>query len=684
MPDGEAMAEEQQAGGSFGTLVLAAGTDIPDDYSQQWYVRCHAYSYPQGTGGRPAGMSSDSWQRREMRSFPASRIQERGHVILTMQEVTQRHAVLTQTCVQLRLSPALVEKVQTMSPTDYDATLALLRSGSTGKKLGDQLRAASPAVRALYQAYKTCSRHVVGSPSSHASLRSRAIGLWSLFGPFTTFITFNPSELHAQLASELCGRPYTFEQNGTPGPDRPASQVERWQVVARNPIACATFLDVVVQAFLAELLCWRRGAPCQTRATGPFGRVLAYFLNLETSGRGGTPHVHGNLIQPALQPAVFFSNLQWQRHAAQYFVESFAHAWLPAPYASLPTVRARFGVAEQQVLSLPASDEPGLVAACQPRLNKGQEVARRDVAAAVLAVNVHTHTDTCSKYGGAPDDEHCRMQYSRPLRAPTLIDPQRQLCIFERDGEQLIPYTPALMAMLPCNQATYFLGDRGRQDRLAEFARRKGLPAPALKPVEQEQMDGAWYSCKYSTKPWDRDGINTSVLEAALESSKRQSTEDRGDASARCPTGDARAQARRRIAHAVNVVTGGLNTPGPLAALYMQLGQDHYISHQTEPFAAHAFLETQPRVAAETVLPDVCLPYERVAGPGLAAPQYVSRVEDYLCRAKELEDYPPYVLAMYYRKEPQDACFKTKESSSTVSQKKKKRRGYPLSRVELL
>jgi hypothetical protein len=105
----------------------------------------------------------------------------------------------------------------------------------------------------------------------------------------------SPQALRALGFDIQCAAPFGAPQGGP-------SLWEKYKAVARNPIACAQFFNVSVDAFYAVFLGMPRGELKQINPDAPFGKVRAYYHRDECSGRGAL-HAHGQVIQVDLQPA---------------------------------------------------------------------------------------------------------------------------------------------------------------------------------------------------------------------------------------------------------------------------------------------------------------------------------------------------------------------------------------------
>lgn len=159
-------------------------------------------------------MSLEAWLRLLYSRFPREQFAQNVPMVLDGWNISQRHNTNTQAYVQSLIAPQVVDNLGAISAVDLARSIVLLNSNLRGSRLADALRSEAEPVRTLFKSFQSVAKRVLGSPASFRSLRSRVMSLWMAYGAYTSFITLNPSELHAQLASSLAGRPYDFDQHG--------------------------------------------------------------------------------------------------------------------------------------------------------------------------------------------------------------------------------------------------------------------------------------------------------------------------------------------------------------------------------------------------------------------------------------------------------------------------------------
>ena len=198
-------AAASRAAGSFerlvnGTAFLASETgDRPaSDYDRFWVLATHPTTFPNGVGYRPKGMSEDAYAgilARRPGTSTDPRLQ------CNLYDVLQRHKVNVQTRVSLDGSPAQLARIGTLAASDLSTVMNLLSTTAQGEQRAALFANAPPAVLALLQMIRVSGARVEGSPASLASMRKCAVGLRDYYGPWTTFVTLNPSELQSQVVT---------------------------------------------------------------------------------------------------------------------------------------------------------------------------------------------------------------------------------------------------------------------------------------------------------------------------------------------------------------------------------------------------------------------------------------------------------------------------------------------------
>jgi hypothetical protein len=271
------------------------------DYDPRWFLNVHVASFPNGTGGPPEGMSLKQWLKVLLSRFPREQYGGNPYLVLDAFNILQRHEVNTSARVQQRLQPNDLEEIGNLTIRQYEAVLGLLARGARGSQhLSRLVQELPPGAGALVRSFKVAGGRVFGSPQSFASLRAKMMSLSFLLGPYTAFITLNPSELNADIVFDMAGRAYTFSADGTPGADRPAA-ADRYRIIASNPTLSAEFFTAFMRTFQVVFLGWPEGEPQQVDPHCYFGKITGSFFKYECTARGGL-HGHGQAVMPDLKP----------------------------------------------------------------------------------------------------------------------------------------------------------------------------------------------------------------------------------------------------------------------------------------------------------------------------------------------------------------------------------------------
>ena len=177
--------------------------------------------------------------------------------------------VNVQTRVTLQLNPGLVRRLGSVTRTMLDTVYGLLLSGKRGSVMSTELQKLQPLERDLFNAFRSTANRVPGSAQSMLTLRSSLGGYYDTMQTFTMNLNLNPGDLQAHTIFSMAGGDkasnptYTFDDQGKPL-HRPTA-TRCWEVIAKNPVACALYFTRVLEAFIQEFLGWDRGAATQAR-----------------------------------------------------------------------------------------------------------------------------------------------------------------------------------------------------------------------------------------------------------------------------------------------------------------------------------------------------------------------------------------------------------------------------------
>jgi len=434
---------------------------------------------------------------------------------------------------------------------------------------------------------KVAGARVEGSAQSFGRLRSEAIALWHSGGVWTASVTLNPSELSAGIVFEMCGAGYSYATD-TGIPTGAPGAMERWKIIASNPVVCAEFFRVYVLAFIETFLGWPRGAPCQVNQDCVFGPVVAWYLKFQVMTRGAL-HAHGNIIQPQLQPASvrkLFDSPTGKRRL-QGLMQSLMMQRLPSPYScALPRVTAsRLTESEEPVcIEAPTSRA---IASALPSLTWEAERLMKYVAQVAVVEQNHCHTSACGANGKIGTDDDCRLTYPRSIVPKTLFFDNLCVVELERQSETMPPYLVPLLLALPCNH-NISLGCEIGHWRYKHNQWRKQLAKhphsqatePELPSIEESIADSAEYNVKYNTKVETSESV--SVIHAV-----RPLVQKPGIISLKPPI----ARGVHFLAQALNAVNGTTTFSVSLSAHIILGYGDSIVSHKFIPHDLELFAD---------------------------------------------------------------------------------------------
>lgn len=249
-------------------------------------------------------------------------------LVLDMFNVRQRHAAISQARFAMQADRATFAELATMPAEEIQLALELFNAKSHART-AKRTEEAPSNVRKLLKALSRVLSHIEGTPSYYKSLRSRGIALWHAFGPYTVFPIINPAELQNPWALKLLGFNVNYKNDDAFGaPINMPPVVDRWQAVARNPVACAQFFQAFRQATWEVLFGWRMGDEKQSNAKCLFGDIRAGCDRVENSKRCAL-HAHILLIQRLMQPRSLLILQRVQPDALNTFISHIANKTVP-------------------------------------------------------------------------------------------------------------------------------------------------------------------------------------------------------------------------------------------------------------------------------------------------------------------------------------------------------------------
>jgi len=635
-----------------GVLVsTTAGGPPHSDYLASWFVLTHPQAFPWGTGQKPPGVGRRRWIQYFLRRAPRA---QHAHpmLVLDMFDVLQRHEVNAHTRNGIFATRGQLAEFGRMTGDELEVAMNLFASNKRGAAYAQDLNAASPQVRNAARALKSTGAKIEGTAAAAGTIRSKAIALWHAFGPFTAFNTFNPSEMYSRAVMEMSGVRYrcNVPPFGAPEPAAP-SVVERWRLVAANPVPCAEFFNTFMRTVHSVLYGWDVATGTQANPACVFGRIRAFYMRPECSGRAAL-HGHEQIVQADMQPARLRELQASKLHELIEWIALMAARHLPSPWYAVGSAlgvvaapNARQTTAFED--GYKASEHEFPAAAVLTALNAGV-LAERDaeslvnefVACAASGVQLHEHSARCRKGGHEGTDEDCAMGMPAVLQEATRLLGTSGTMVPRCDNGKLVPFTPPVMLAHPCNHMVVLTCDASRyctQVRGAEATR----SAPLLKSLEEAAADAAEYTCKYTCKA-PQDATSTASVLFAARNTRAVSSLDVALCADDTEKRDAQ-QGKKLMARMINSLRSASVFPLAMAASLLLGYKDATFSHPTAPYNPYAFVarlcERQSSCAADD-LREERVPLYAVRDGNIV--QFTNIATDYECRASELDAVAPY------------------------------------------
>ena len=182
------------------------------------------------------------------------------------------------------------------------------------------------------------------------------------------------------------------------------------------------------------------------------------------------------------------------------------------------------------------------------------------------------------------------MVYPRECYQQSTYNVDTQELLLRRDRGMYVPFMYSLLLANASNHAIYLSCEGGRQDTLRQRWKRAD---PATRGCEPPLITFALaaylaseYATKYSTKP---DGMNIKVPLLRVVRALDECRSRGADTTLNPDSTSSQTQGRRFISRACNAVNGAQVIPATMAALYLLLQNDHFISHEFVTHSANLF-----------------------------------------------------------------------------------------------
>jgi hypothetical protein len=236
--------------------VLPKDQSIVNDYNAGWVPGAHPSAFPYNKGGRPKGMSEKKWSQCILRRYPVEQFAQNLPLIVDMFNILQRHTAYTSSHIHFKFRPRDATIVAQMTPFDIQQVLDIMQMKPRpyGINLSNRLAAigkignndgyfrflmdwliVGPAAKVLYHGITAARGRMLGTAESFRSLRSKVMGTFAVYGPYTMQMNLCPDENIAHWTFDLANKSYTFDIAGNPVNRPHITQCRK--IVAENPAA---------------------------------------------------------------------------------------------------------------------------------------------------------------------------------------------------------------------------------------------------------------------------------------------------------------------------------------------------------------------------------------------------------------------------------------------------------------
>ena len=182
------------------------------------------------------------------------------------------------------------------------------------------------------------------------------------------------------------------------------------------------------------------------------------------------------------------------------------------------------------------------------------------------------------------------MVYPRECYEHSTYNVDTQELLLRRDRGMYVPFMYSLLLANASNHAIYLSCEGGRQDTLRKRWKRadpgtRGCEPPLITFALAAYL-ASEYATKYSTKP---EGMNIKVPLLRVVRALDECRSRGADTTLNPDSTSSQTQGRRFISKACNAVNGAQVIPATMAALYLLLQDDHFISHEFVTHSANLF-----------------------------------------------------------------------------------------------
>jgi len=337
-----------------------------------------------------------------------------------------RREVSLQACIKVKngkLDDETDQFVKSLRKVDFENTVKALQSG----KPNDNER-----IKKILENVKSVGSGVPGSPYAKKTQRQEIMSLQMFYGLPSLFVTINPCDLNSRIVCHYAGKITRIDAPDSEVPDFRS----RALTSANDPVACAKYFVIFIEAFLETLVGVKKGRAGAVHTTpGVLGHAETYYGTVEMQGRGSL-HFHC-LIWLKDMPSP--DDLQLMLEDSEFRTKFFAYLddLICNSYPKDPKT-----VDAQGILTKLPRDP----------LDAGYEDAfKEEVTGIASKKQVHAHTFTCTKYR---NDGKCRFGFGddgKRLVPETIMDEKGNITVKRGDPFLNSFNESILVAMKPIN-----------------------------------------------------------------------------------------------------------------------------------------------------------------------------------------------------------------------------------------
>ena len=304
-------------------------------------------------------------------------------------------------------------------------------------------------VRDLLKQASHVTSQVPGANAAQIVMRNQICGLMIEKGLLSFYLTINPADVYNPIVKFLAGSDIDIDRMTT---DQVPTFWSQSVLVANNPIVCAKFFNIYMEAFVKALLGFR-GVDAESDV-GILGRVSAYYGCVEAQGRGSL-HCHmlvwlaGSLDPNEIRDRIMHMNDTIFRDNLLAFLEDTISTSVPGdplPDDVIPSS-----------LFHPSSVHAPLL---EGDLDLVWHRLQKDVHFLAQSSQVHHHTHTCFKYWrGPPEPRQCRFDLDERNNRPiSTVNEETGEIMLQCLDSMVNHYNVTMLAALQCNMDIQFIG----------------------------------------------------------------------------------------------------------------------------------------------------------------------------------------------------------------------------------